>query len=52
MMLDLYLRAPHVDGSRAAQVLGLTPRDLHAGMTPTLEWLRWAGLAVPGGGAA
>ena len=51
MLLDLYLRAPRVDGSRAAEALGVAPRDLRTGMAPTLEWLRWAGLAADGAAA-
>ena len=45
MFLDLYLRAPRVDGSTAEQVLGVTARDLQTGMRPTIDWLGWAGLA-------
>jgi nucleoside-diphosphate-sugar epimerase len=46
MLLDLYERAPYVDATHAAQVLGVRPRTLAAGMAPTLEWLRWAGLTA------
>ena len=43
--LDLYLRAPHVDGATAQTLLGVTPRDLGSGMVPTSGWLQWAGFA-------
>ena len=43
--LDLYVRAPHVDGAIARGLLGVTPRDLSLGMVPTRGWLQWAGLA-------
>lgn len=46
-LLDLYLRAPYVDGSSAKVVLGITPREIAAGMGPTLEWLEWAGWTRP-----
>jgi nucleoside-diphosphate-sugar epimerase len=42
---DLYVRAPRVHGKAAASLLGLKPRDLKAGMTPTCAWLAWAGLS-------
>jgi nucleoside-diphosphate-sugar epimerase len=47
MFLDLYARAQPVDGSTAAQVLGVAARDVRAGMRPTVDWLGWAGLARP-----
>jgi nucleoside-diphosphate-sugar epimerase len=45
LRLDLYVRAPHVDGATARRLLGVTPRDLKSGMAPTQRWLQWAGLA-------
>ncbi len=48
MLLDLYLRAPHVGSAPASDVLGVSPRGLAAGMVPTLEWLKWAGLTAEG----
>ena len=47
LMRALYEKAPHVDGSPAAGMLGVALRDLRSGMPPTIEWLRWAGLAPP-----
>lgn len=49
LRLDLYLRAPHVDGTAAGALLGVVPRDLEAGMVPTRAWLEWAGLAQDAG---
>jgi hypothetical protein len=46
LRLDLYVRAPHVDGATARRLLGVTPRDLKSGMAPTQRWLQWAGLAT------
>jgi nucleoside-diphosphate-sugar epimerase len=46
LRLDLYVRAPHIDGATARRLLGVTPRDLRAGMSPTQSWLGWAGLAL------
>jgi hypothetical protein len=43
--LDLYVRAPHVDGATARRLLGVAPRDLKSGMGPTQRWLQWAGFA-------
>jgi len=44
LRLDLYVRAPHVDGAIARGLLGVTPRDLRSGIVPTRGWLQWAGL--------
>ena len=46
MLLDLYERAPYIDATHAAQILGMRPLTLAAGMAPTLAWLRWAGLTA------
>jgi nucleoside-diphosphate-sugar epimerase len=48
LRFDLYVRAPRIHGTAAASLLGVKPRDLKAGMTPTRVWLEWAGLSESG----